>query len=603
MLSASSLLVTSGGLLFEKLPYFHPNNREQFYNHQRQIVMPSIATLGPVGSDSYQASLQYSPNAEVILYNRIADILAAFREGRVQYALVPVYNTREGEVKEYFRLMAKMEQGYWVDNVVLPIHLSLGALSSSGKNDGPITTIVGRSSVFRQCDEFIEENYPDATLMAVHDIDEAMAAICREKKQEYAVIESEALVKKHGLKLLAREVVSHNRTRFSIISREPAPISGYDATAIITRPLRDRVGMLADILGEFTRRGINILDLQSENDIQTQKLRIYVEVEGHIDTPLLKDALKTIEATVIQEEDALKVLGSFPRVDMRVKKIKSFGFIGSGDMSKWFADRLENEGYQTFITGRTTPLTTEAMIEKVDVVLVCVPISVTAPVISNYGALLKDGQALIILAGESENTIETALKATSQGVEVMFVHNLWGPQALTMKDKNASVVRTPRSGSFCSEFEAFLYKHGADINHDSAQKHDLLMGVSQKLPTTVSVALAMTLRDHQIDCNDINNHSTLTSLYGILAMARIHNQNPRTYAEIMATTGDGRKIVRSFADNIIKLIDLAEQGEIAELSDIMEKNKATMPQAFLQSRMKQAKAVDEVMSQPSMKYA
>jgi prephenate dehydrogenase len=361
--------------------------------------------------------------------------------------------------------------------------------------------------------------------------------------------------------------------------------------------------MLADILGEFTRRGINILDLQSENDVQTQKLRIYVEVEGHCDTPLLRNALKTIQSSVIQEEDSLKVLGSFPRVDMRVKKIKSFGFIGSGDMSQWFADRLENEGYKTYVTGRKTELTPEAMIEKVDVVLVCVPISVTAQMIRKYGPLLRDGQSLIILAGESENTIATALESTSQGVEVMFVHNLWGPQALTMKDKNAAVVRTPRSGSFCSEFEAFLYKHGADINHDSAQKHDLLMGVSQKLPTTVSVALAMTLRDHNIDCDDINSHSTLTSLYGILAMARIHNQNPRTYAEIMATVGDGRKIVRSFAENILKLIDLAEQGEIAALADIMETNKSTMPQSFLQARMKQAKAVDEVMSQPSMKMS
>lgn len=565
--------------------------------------MPSIATLGPVGSDSYQAACQYSPDTELLLFNRIADILTAFKDGRAQYALVPVYNTREGEVKEYFRLIAKMEQGYWIDNVVLPIHLSLGALPHPDTHDGAITTIVGRSSIFRQCDEFIDEKYPDATLMAVHDIEGAMADICREKKPGYAVIESEELVKKHGLQLLAREVVSHNRTRFAVIGRNPAPVSGYDATAIITRPLRDRVGMLADILGEFTRRGINILDLQSENDIQTQKLRIYVEVEGHIDTPLLQSAIKTIESTVIQEEDALKVLGSFPRVDMRVKKIKSFGFIGSGAMSKWFADRLENEGYKTFITGRKTQLTPEEMIKEVDVVLVCVPISVTAPVIKTYGSLLKDGQALIILAGESENTIATALKATSQGVEVMFVHNLWGPQALTMKDKNATVVRTHRSGSFCSEFEAFLYKHGADINHDSAQKHDLLMGVSQKLPTTVSVALAMTLREHHVDCDDINSHSTLTSLYGILAMARIHNQNARTYAEIMATAGDGRKIVRSFAENILTLIELAEQGKIAELAAIMETNKAIMPQAFLDCRMKQAKAVDEVMSRPNMRFA
>jgi prephenate dehydratase/prephenate dehydrogenase len=563
--------------------------------------MMSIATLGPVGSDSYQAAGLYSPGAELMLFQRIADVLTAFIEGKVQHAIIPVYNTREGEVKDYFRLVAKMEQSFWIDNVVLPIHLSLGALAHPSLEGPAITTIVGRNSVFRQCDEYIDEHYPAATLMAVHDIEAAMTAMRAENKQGYAVIDSEELVLRHGFTLIAREVVSHNRTRFAVVGRTLAPVTGYDATAVITRPLRDRVGMLADIMGEFTRRGINILDLQSENDIKTQKLQIYVEVEGHLHDPLLKSALQTIESVVIQEEGSLKVLGSFPRVEMRVKQIKAFGFIGSGDMSKWFAERLQNEGYKTFMSGRTTALTPEEMINKVDVVIICVPISVTSKTIKKYGPLLRDGQAMIILAGESENTIKASLEATGQGVEVMFVHNLWGPQALTMKDKNAAVVRTHRSGSFCSEFEAFLYKHGADIYHDSATKHDLLMGVGQKLPTTISVALAKTLREFNIDYDDIGSHSTLTSLYGILAMARIHNQNPRTYAEIMATTGEGRKIVQAFAANIMQLIDLAEKGNITELTDIMEENKKFMPPAFLQSRMKQAKAVDEVMSNPSMK--
>jgi len=563
--------------------------------------MMSIATLGPVGSDSYQAASLYSPGAELLLFQRIADVFTAFIEGKVQHAIIPVYNTREGEVKDYFRLVAKMEQSFWIDNVVLPIHLSLGALIRPSVGGAAITTIVGRSSVFRQCDEYIDEHYPAATLMAVQDIEAAMTAIRVENKPGHAVIDSEELVLRHGFTLIAREVVSHNRTRFAVVGRTLAPVTGYDATAVITRPLRDRVGMLADIMGEFTRRGINILDLQSENDIKTQKLQIYVEVEGHLHDPLLKSALQTIESVVIQEEGSLKILGSFPRVEMRVKQIKAFGFIGSGDMSKWFAERLQNEGYKTFMSGRSTALTPEEMINKVDVVIVCVPISVTSKTIKKYGPLLRDGQAIIILAGESENTIKSSLEATGQGVEVMFVHNLWGPQALTMKDKNAAVVRTHRSGSFCSEFEAFLYKHGADIYHDSATKHDLLMGVGQKLPTTISVALAKTLREFNIDCDDIGSHSTLTSLYGILAMARIHNQNPRTYAEIMATTGEGRKIVRAFAANIMQLIDLAEKGNIKELADIMEENKKFMPPAFLQSRMKQAKAVDEVMSNPSMK--
>lgn len=563
--------------------------------------MTTIATLGPEGSDTHQAAADYAPDAQLVCYNRITDALNAFTAGSTDLAIVPVYNTREGEVKEYFRLMARLGECYWIDNIVLPIHLSLGTLKRPTNTETEIDTIIGRSSVLRQSDDYIEQFYPDATCTAVRDLDLALRNLKSEKRFNYGVIETEALLKNYDLQLIDREVAAHNRTRFAVVGRKLAPVTGYDATAIITRPLKDRVGMLADILGEFTNRGINILDLQSENDIKTQKLQIYLEVEGHSENHQVKEALYTIEKSVIQEDGALRILGSFPRVDMRVKRINSFGFIGSGDMSKWFAGKLENEGYKTILTGRSTPVTPEQMIDQVEVVVICVPISVTASVIEQYGPTLKEGQALIILAGESENTIKMAMEVTHPGVEIMFVHNLWGPQAVSMKDKNASVVRTPRSGGYCSEFEAFLYKHGADIYHDTASKHDLLMGIGQKLPTTISVAFAMTLKDHSIDYDDINSHSTLTSLYGILALARVHNQNPRTYAEIMASKGDGQKIVRSFAENILRLIDLAEAGEIPQICDLMDENKSTMPSSFLDSRMKLAKAVDDLMSKPNMK--
>jgi chorismate mutase / prephenate dehydratase len=561
--------------------------------------MTSIATLGPIGSDSYLAAKQYNANADLICFNSMYELVSAYQAGKAELALIPVYNTREGEIKEYFSFLVELKEYHWIDNIVLPIHLSLGTLDLTGTT---VDTIVGRGSVFNQCKDYLKANFPDATLITVYNIENKLHEIKDKNLTSHVVIESEELLRRFGFSLLEREVVSHNKTRFAVLSSEPAGITGYDATAIITRPLKDRVGMLVDILGEFTRRGINIVDLRSENDIETQKLQIYLEIEGHCDDAIITEALSSIERGIIQEDNALKVLGSFPRVDMRVKRIKSFGFIGTGAMSKWFADRLKGEGYQTFITGRSSALQPEQMISQVDVIVICVPISVTAATIEKYGHFLREGQALILLAGESENSLKTAFSHTEEGVEVMLVHNLWGPQAMTMKDKNVVVVRTRRSGSLCSEFEAFLYKHGAEIYHDSATDHDLLMGVSQKLPTMISVALAATLAEHEINCNDISSHSTLTSIYGLLAMARIHSQNPRTYAEIMSTKGDGRKIVKTFASKLQDMIEHAEKEDINTLSKIMLENQDYMTESFLEAKMKQAKAIDEVLNESGVNF-
>ncbi|MCF6290005.1 MAG: prephenate dehydrogenase/arogenate dehydrogenase family protein [Desulfobacterales bacterium] len=554
--------------------------------------MTTIATLGPANSNSWQAARQYAPDAGVVALPNLPAVLDAFNNNQVDLAVLPVYNTREGEIKKYLQGMESLRRGHWIDNVMLAINLSLAGLDGQTG----LTTIIGRRSDLRQAEDFIVQRFPEATLVLVDDLGPAIRSIKEDGQRDHGIIGPEEILLAADLVLLEREVAPYNQTRFAVIGREPAPVSGYDATAMLTEPLKDRVGLLFDMLGEFTKRGINLIDLRSENDIKSQKLQIYLETEGHIKDKALKQAVREIEEAIIQEPGSVKVLGSFPRVDMRKKQIRAFGFIGTGAMSRWFADKLGHEGYRTLLAGRHTEPTPVEMIPEVDVVVICVPISATPGTVRQYGPLLSAGQALIILAGEAENSLNAALAHTSPEVEVMLVHNLWGPQVTSIKDRNAAVVRTSRSGVLCSEFEAFLYKHGAVINQDTPNQHDLLMGVGQKLPTTISVALAMTLALNRIATSDIGTHSTLTSLYGILAMARVHTQNPRTYAEIMAAGGDGQKIVRSFAENLLLIVDLADQGKIDELCELIDRNNQYLTQDFLAQQMRQALAVDEVLT-------
>ncbi|MDH3391075.1 MAG: prephenate dehydrogenase/arogenate dehydrogenase family protein, partial [Desulfobulbaceae bacterium] len=404
--------------------------------------MKSIATSGPEGSSSWQAARLFDPDAEIKLYPNTSSVIKAFTGKEADFALIPVYNTREGESIEYFRIMEKLSAAHWVNNVVLPIHLSLGAIDDSHQ----LSMLIGKSNSFRQCEEYITSNYPLLPQLTVTDLQQVINDAKKQQKTDHGFVATEESLLANGLVIREREMAPHNQTRFAVISSAPSKPTGYDATALLTLPLNDRVGLLYDILGEFTRRGISLIDMRTESDIKTQKLQIYIEAEGHIKDASLADAVKSISEQIIQEPGSFQVLGSFPRVDMRTKHIATFGFIGTGDMSKWFAKRLESEGYRTLLTGRTSDLKSEDMIPQVEVVVICVPISATAAAVKQYGPLLKDGQALIIMAGVAENALDEALENTRQGVEVMLVHNLWGPQTKNMKDKNATVVRTKRSG-------------------------------------------------------------------------------------------------------------------------------------------------------------
>lgn len=556
--------------------------------------MLTIATLGPRQSLSWKAAKKYADDAVLRIHSSAVKVISSFVNHDVDCAILPIYNTREGENKHSFRIFDLLQAGYWVDNVIIHSDLSLGTVQPDTAINS-LTLLVGRSEVFSQCADFIDRFLPDVDRMQVGDTHAIMETMLREQRSDVGFIDTVDNLTANGLHILEREVAPHNRTRFAVFAHQLAKPTGYDATTFVTVPLDDRVGLLVDILQELSQRGINILDMRSENDIKTQKLQIYIEAEGHVSTDAMSSALQHIETRVIQQPGAIRVLGSFPRIDMRTKHIRSFGFIGTGAMSKWFADRLESEGYKVFLSGRSTSLRPEEMIRYVDVVVICVPISVTTATVRRYGPMIAPNKALILLAGESEKTVNTALETTSETVEVMLVHNLWGPQAATMKDKNAVVVRTSRSGLFCSEFEAFLYKHGADIYHDSPNKHDLLMGVGQKLPTAISVALAMTLQENAISSEEIASHSTLTSLYPILAMARVHSQNPRTYAEILSTSGAGNKIVIDFLRNLQQTMALADEGDIDSLCSMITGNARHFSDSFLRARMEQAKAVDKVL--------
>ncbi len=513
--------------------------------------------------------------------------MTMFADTGADLALLPVYNTREGAFHTILRRLERLELGFWRDNIVLPVSLALG---HGGGNE--VRLISGLAHYLRQAEGFLTENFPAIPRQTLAEKD----GVPKKLAQGEAVIGPEEILFARGFPLAKRDIAPFNRTRFAVIGREPATESGYDATAIITAPLMDRVGLLHETLGEFAKRGVNLLDLRSDTDLETQRLRFYLETEGHRDDPALRAALSGIEERILKEPGAFRILGSFPRVDMRRKLIKKIGFIGTGAMSQWFAERMRNEGYRTVLTGRSSETRPAEMIPSVELVCVCVPISKTAATIEKFAPLITPGQALVILAGEAHASLAAARKACADNVEVMLVHNLWGPAAAGMKDKNVTVVRTASSGPLCREFEAFLHKHGANISVDSPEVHDLFMGFCQKLPSAMAVALAMTVNNKAVSPNELERHATLTSMYAILAMARAHAQNPRTYAEILASPGRGNEIMRSFAENLDRILVMGEKGEVAAIAGIIEANRDLLGPDFLKKSMDTALKVDEVIS-------
>ena len=99
-------------------------------------------------------------------------------------------------------------------------------------------------------------------------------------------------------------------TRYLVLGKQYVGPSGRDKTSILLT-LPDQPGVLHDVLGVFRRRGISLTRLESRTWQQANQpySLFYIDFQGHQEDELIKDAL----AELPQENNSLKVLGSYPR--------------------------------------------------------------------------------------------------------------------------------------------------------------------------------------------------------------------------------------------------------------------------------------------------
>lgn len=95
-------------------------------------------------------------------------------------------------------------------------------------------------------------------------------------------------------------------TRYLVLGRQYVGPSGQDKTSILLT-LPDQPGVLHDVLGIFRNRGISLTRLESRT--WQQYSLFYIDFQGHQEDELIKEAL----AELPQENNSLKVLGSYPR--------------------------------------------------------------------------------------------------------------------------------------------------------------------------------------------------------------------------------------------------------------------------------------------------
>ena len=264
-----------------------------------------IAFLGPLGTFSESAATKHFGHAARLLpLSSIDDVFREVESGHAQYAVVPVENSTEGAVGRTMDLLLGTSLKI-CGEVVLRIHQNL---LTNETDLSKITKVYSHAQSLAQCHEWLNRMLPNAQRISVGS--NAQAAQNAAAEPGTAAIAGEAAAARYKLPKLVENIEDepNNTTRFLVLGKHDAGISGRDKTSLIMSA-PNRTGALHELLLPLSSSGVSMCRLESRPARNALwEYVFYVDIEGHRDEPLVKAALDKLADNAAY----LKTLGSYP---------------------------------------------------------------------------------------------------------------------------------------------------------------------------------------------------------------------------------------------------------------------------------------------------
>ena len=265
----------------------------------------SVACLGPLGSFSGSAAVKHFGHAAHLSPQMsIDDVFREVEAGHAHYAVAPIENSTEGAIGRTLDLLMVSPLKI-CGEVLLRIHQNLMSRASSLAE---IKTVYSHAQSLAQCHEWLNRNLPGAARISVSS--NSQAAQMAAADPTAAAIAGEEAAKIYELPICVPNIEDepNNTTRFAVLGRQDAAVSGRDKTSLIMSAA-NRTGSLSSLLAPFSDAGVSLSRLESRPARHTLwEYVFFVDIEGHRDEPHIAAAL----AELAQRAAFLKILGSYP---------------------------------------------------------------------------------------------------------------------------------------------------------------------------------------------------------------------------------------------------------------------------------------------------
>lgn len=266
-----------------------------------------LGYLGPKGSYSYLAAIAFSPQAATVAMGSFPEIIQGVENGLISHGILAMENSTEGAVTASIDALMQTEVARIEGELTISIdHSLLGEASRPSQ----IERVYSHPQALEQCRQFFQKNYPQVKLLPCDSSSQA-CILAKAEGPSCGAIAHKLAAELYQLPVLLTGIQDNlfNQTRFVLIGRQDAPITGRDKTSIAFAFHDDAPGSLIAVLKEFATENINLTRIESRPaKVEMGKYIFYIDFEGH----QLDPAPKRVLAIVAQITSRLKVFGSYP---------------------------------------------------------------------------------------------------------------------------------------------------------------------------------------------------------------------------------------------------------------------------------------------------
>lgn len=264
-----------------------------------------VGFLGPEGSFSHEAlRTKFGSSIEAFPQSTIPDVFRSVESGKLDYGVVPVENSTEGQVSSTLDMLLESDVKIYSESYQKISFSALGFDSDFSK----VKKIYGIRIGNEQCRNWISANVSHAEIIETSST--AMAAKLVSEKKDGIAIASKIAGEIYGLEILREAIEDYagNTTRFLVIGKTECPKTKEDKTSIVFS-IPNKTGSLYNILKIFNDSQVNLTKIESRPlKMNLWEYHFFLDFLGHKEDPKV---LKLIEE-VKKECSRFKFLGSYP---------------------------------------------------------------------------------------------------------------------------------------------------------------------------------------------------------------------------------------------------------------------------------------------------